>query len=115
MYGSSSRRASSTANVDFPEPEMPFTLTRFTRARRRAERKPVRRRERPEPPSLVRPDVLGVRGRAAPAVDAALAEARPLALLRRPELARPQRALERPLLPLLDGRHPQRVLRAGVE
>src|SRR5262249_40062253 len=58
---------------------------------------------------------LFVASRACPAVDAGLAVSRFLALdgrLQRPRLDTP---LERPRVPGLDGRHPERTGRAGVE
>ena len=79
------------------------------------ERQSGRPVEGPEAPVLVRPEVLVVGGRAAAAVDPALTVARALHGFRGQQRARSQRAFERERLPLLDGRHLQRVLGARVE
>jgi hypothetical protein len=77
-----------------------------------------RKASRPEshdPPVLTRPDVVVVRGLASSAIDAALAEARFLLLDRREQVARLHFPVEWERVPLLDRRHPQRVLDPLVE
>src|SRR5581483_6061839 len=78
-------------------------------------REPARLRERRDEPALARPEGVGPAVRAAPAVDAALTAARRLPLDRLRERAGGQRAGERPRLPVGDGRHAERVVRALPE
>ena len=73
------------------------------------------RAKRPYAPMVVRPEVVLVGSGATPAVDAAFAVPRGVAIGRRLQLARTHLAVEGESLPVLDGRHPQLVFHPLVE
>src|SRR5207244_11777632 len=81
----------------------------------RGHREPRRLVERADDPVLVRPERTGVAFLAAPAADAACAEARPLLCDRRLQGVGDEHALEGPGVPFLDRRCPERSVRALPE